>query len=59
MFTILHVIFFRMRADFIMENPPTFHFGEREGPMAPLTDGEVRHSAAVIVSAFLNPSKLN
>lgn len=42
-----------------MENPPIFHIGETDGPMAPLLDGEAQHSAAVIASAFLNPSELN
>ena len=37
--------------------PPTITFKKKEGQMASLVDVEVEHYAAVIVAAFLNPSK--
>ena len=55
-------IFFRLRAQARVENPPAIIVGENEveeSTMAPLADADIRHSAAVIVAAFLNPSKLD
>ena len=48
---------FRMRAQGIIEALPTITVQETEGPMIPLMDVEVEHCAAVIIAAFLNPSK--
>lgn len=59
LFTILLVIFFRMRAQARADSPPEISAEPKEGPVSPLIDGEVQHCAAVIVAAFLNPSKLN
>lgn len=51
--------FFRMRAQAIVEAPPTIPVQEIEGRMIPLMDVEIQHCAAVIAAAFLNPSKQN
>jgi hypothetical protein len=51
--------FLRMRAQAIIENPPTITIRVNEGQMMPLMDIEVHHCAAVIVAAFLNPGKQN
>lgn len=52
-------MFFRMRAQALVASPPEINAEPNEGPVSPLIDGEVQHCAAVIVAAFLNPSKLN
>jgi len=48
---------FRMRAQELIENPPTITIEPRNGRMVPLMDLEIQHCAAVITAAFLNPSK--
>jgi hypothetical protein len=51
------MIFFSMRAQYRLETPPSFNIEENEEAMGPITAEEIRHCAAVIVAAFLNPSK--
>jgi hypothetical protein len=48
-----------MRAQALIETPPTITVKVKEGQMMPLMDIEVHHCAAVIVAAFLNPSRQN
>ena len=49
-----------MRAQYIVEKTPKIVVVSQEGDgMMPLMNVEVQHSAAVIASAFLNPSKQN
>jgi hypothetical protein len=50
-----------MRAQALVESilADTISVEREGGEMAPLVDEEVRLSAAVIVAAFLNPSKPN
>jgi hypothetical protein len=58
----LHSIFFRIRAQGHAENPDKTSIYENmdEGTtMLPLDNAEVKHAAAVIVAAFLNPGKPN
>lgn len=50
---------FRIRAQDEVASTPTISIGENEGAMAPLLDEEIKHCAAVIAAAFLNPGKLN
>jgi hypothetical protein len=52
---------FRMRAQALVNSPPVITIEENEGPgaMIPIMDVEVRHCAAVIAAAFLNPGKRN
>lgn len=45
-----------MRAQAIVEKPDDITMEEKEGEMTPLMDEEVKHCAAVIAAAFLNPS---
>lgn len=49
--------FFRMNAQLRIKTPPTITLEKKIGQMASLMDVEVEHCAAVIVAAFLNPSK--
>ncbi|KAN0105560.1 hypothetical protein V8E52_010911, partial [Russula decolorans] len=49
----------RMRAQALIETPPTITVKVKEGQMMPLMDIEVHHCAAVIVAAFLNPISVN
>jgi hypothetical protein len=55
----LLIILFRIRARNLLFSPPAITIEEGEGAMAPLIDEEVRHCAAVIAAAFVNPSKEN
>lgn len=48
-----------MRAQAIIEAPSAIAVQETEGLMTAVTDKEVEHCAAMIIVAFLNPSKLN
>jgi hypothetical protein len=50
---------FRMRVEELVENIPTITVKPQEGEVMPLMDQEIQHCAAVIATAFLNPSKQN
>ena len=50
---------FRMRVEELVENIPTITVEPQEGEVMPLMDQEIQHCAAVIATAFLNPSKQN
>jgi hypothetical protein len=46
-----------MRLQGIVNNPPAIMVQETEGKTIPLLNKELKHCAAVIAAAFLNPCK--
>lgn len=60
LFTFHLTTFFRIRAQgLVMNTPSIINLEEKEGEMAPIIEVEVKHCAAVIAAAFLDPSKQN